>query len=106
MTVVAALSCLLPSCQRNGQPGKVPPVQGDYLGQAIPGDTARLFAPGIISTGMNDRDFAITLTEMRSSSAAMQETSGIQSFSTPKELTVYGQYRRCSNTVPTPVQVH
>lgn len=35
-------------------------VRGDYFGQAVPGDTARLFAPGIISTGMNDRDFAIT----------------------------------------------
>lgn len=51
---------VLPSCQGNGQPAKVPPVQGDYFGQLAPGDTARLFAPGIISTGMNDRDFAIT----------------------------------------------
>jgi len=35
-------------------------ISGDYFGQAAPGDSARLFAPGIISTGMADRDFAIT----------------------------------------------
>ncbi|MBE0679623.1 MAG: PD40 domain-containing protein [Bacteroidales bacterium] len=35
-------------------------IRGDYFGQTPPGDSARLFAPGIISTGMNERDFAIT----------------------------------------------
>lgn len=51
---------LLHSCQSHRQNGIENPVRGDYFGQVIPGDTARLFAPGIISTGMNDRDFAIT----------------------------------------------
>lgn len=35
-------------------------IQGDYFGQAPPGNTAKLFAPDIISTGMNERDFAIS----------------------------------------------
>ncbi|MCG7853184.1 MAG: glycoside hydrolase [Methanosarcinaceae archaeon] len=33
-----------------------PELNGIYLGQELPGDTVRLFAPGIISTGMNERD--------------------------------------------------
>jgi len=35
-------------------------IRGDYFGQTLPGDTAKLFAPDIISTGMNERDFAIS----------------------------------------------
>lgn len=35
-------------------------IRGDYFGQTPPGDSARLFAPDIISTGMDERDFAIT----------------------------------------------
>lgn len=59
--IVAICSLLiLSSCQGGSQPGKESPLTGDYLGQLPPGDTARLFAPGIISTGMDDRDFAIT----------------------------------------------
>ena len=34
-------------------------VSGDYLGQEPPGATPRLFAPGIVSTGMLDRDIAV-----------------------------------------------
>lgn len=37
-----------------------PVLEGDYLGQSLPGKKAELFAPGIISTGMNDRDIAIS----------------------------------------------
>lgn len=40
--------------------GSTTVIRGDYFGQTPPGDSARLFAPGIISTGMNERDFAIT----------------------------------------------
>ncbi|MEZ4998501.1 MAG: hypothetical protein R2758_13905 [Bacteroidales bacterium] len=103
MTVVTALSCLLPSCQRNGQPGKVPPVQGDYLGQAVPGDTARLFAPGIISTGMNDRDFAIT---PDGNEIFFCRDAGNFRYSVifhTQRTDGVCQSRRCSNTVPTPV---
>lgn len=35
-------------------------IRGEYFGQTPPGDSASLFAPGIISTGMNERDFAIS----------------------------------------------
>jgi len=35
-------------------------VSGPYLGQTPPGDTATLFAPGIVSTGMFTRDVAMT----------------------------------------------
>ncbi len=37
-----------------------PKLTGDYLGQELPGMTPVLFAPGIISTGMNERDIAIS----------------------------------------------
>jgi len=33
-----------------------PVLTGDYLGQELPQDSAILFAPGIVSTGMADRD--------------------------------------------------
>ncbi len=37
-----------------------PELAGPYLGQALAGDTAALFAPGLISTGMMDRDVSMT----------------------------------------------
>jgi len=37
-----------------------PILEGTYLGQELPGDTVKLFAPGIISTGMDERDAAFT----------------------------------------------
>jgi len=33
---------------------------GDYVGQPLPGDTAELFAPGLITTGVYTRDVAMT----------------------------------------------
>jgi len=41
------------------QKNSFPVLKGDYLGQELPGDEAKLFAPGIVSTGLHDRDFAI-----------------------------------------------
>ena len=35
-------------------------LTGNYLGQELPGMTPRLFAPGIVSTGLSERDMAIT----------------------------------------------
>jgi hypothetical protein len=59
--LIVVLAVYMTACQPvNKQTGKDAPVRGDYFGQIMPGDTARLFAPYIISTGMNDRDFAIT----------------------------------------------
>ncbi|MBU1101188.1 MAG: hypothetical protein KKA84_12375 [Bacteroidetes bacterium] len=37
-----------------------PILSGPYLGQELPGDEPVLFAPGIVSTGMYDRDITIT----------------------------------------------
>lgn len=36
-----------------------PVLTGDYLGQNLPKDSAVLFAPGIVSTGMADRDIVV-----------------------------------------------
>ncbi len=35
---------------------KFPELKGEYFGQTLPGDSAILFAPGIISTGAGERD--------------------------------------------------
>lgn len=43
------------SCQNE----KVDVLSGPYIGQNLPGDSAELFAPGIVSTGMSERDLAI-----------------------------------------------
>lgn len=40
--------------------GGAPALIGDYLGQTPPGDTAEIFAPGIITTGIYTRDVAMT----------------------------------------------
>ncbi|MBN1300485.1 MAG: PD40 domain-containing protein [Melioribacteraceae bacterium] len=37
-----------------------PELMGEYLGQIPPSDKAELFAPGIVSTGMYERDIAIS----------------------------------------------
>ena len=39
---------------------QLPPPQADYLGQSPPGAEPRLFAPGLVSTGLSERDVAIT----------------------------------------------
>lgn len=56
ITAISLTSCLTDNNKGEGGPA----ITGDYLGQASPGDTAALFAPGIISTGMNERDFAVS----------------------------------------------
>jgi hypothetical protein len=55
-TVMAAVmsACAQPAAET------ILPVSGPYLGQPLPGDTAELFAPGIVSTGMYTRDIAMT----------------------------------------------
>lgn len=45
---------------KSQESGNSQAIRGDYFGQIPPGDSAMLFAPGIISTGMAERDFAIT----------------------------------------------
>ncbi len=52
-TVLAAAGCTRSATE-------TPRLTGDYLGQAPPGATAALFAPGIVSTGLAERDVAMT----------------------------------------------
>ena len=40
--------------------GSIKVISCNYFGQVTPGDSARLFAPDIVSTGMAERDFAVT----------------------------------------------
>ena len=47
------------SCSQNDTSSVFDNLKGPYLGQILPGDSALLFAPGIVSTGMPDRDIAI-----------------------------------------------
>jgi len=59
ITIIIAVT--ITSCRQNRQESwNSVVIRGDYFGQATPGNSARLFAPGIISTGMAERDFAIT----------------------------------------------
>lgn len=48
------------ACVEQKEECKFPELKGEYLGQELPGDSAVLFAPGIVSTGMADRDISIT----------------------------------------------
>jgi hypothetical protein len=47
------------ACGGGGEDG-APRPDGPYVGQTPPGDTAEVFAPGIVSTGMYTRDVAMT----------------------------------------------
>ena len=59
VVVLVSFGVLLFNCTSEAP---FPVLQGDYLGQTPPGDTPRLFAPGIVCTGMDDRDIAISPT--------------------------------------------
>lgn len=59
----AAFSILvltLTACVSPDSSERFPVLTGEYLGQTPPGDTPKLFAPGIVSTGMYTRDVAMT----------------------------------------------
>ena len=45
---------------RNTPVNEWPVLKGDYLGQQLSGDQPAIFAPGIVSTDMYERDVAIT----------------------------------------------
>lgn len=55
---LALMSLALLSCAG----AEAPSIRGDYLGQVPPGpgEQARVFAPGIVSTGLQTRDFAMS----------------------------------------------
>ena len=52
-TFFLVITSILPKC--NQQIDESLMVSGPYLGQKPPGKTAELFAPGIISTGYDER---------------------------------------------------
>ncbi|MBN2070928.1 MAG: PD40 domain-containing protein [Candidatus Krumholzibacteriota bacterium] len=54
---LAAAAILIPACSAQNS---TPVPKGPYLGQTAPGETPELFAPGIVCTGMDDRDIAIS----------------------------------------------
>ena len=56
-TVVAVWLLWVAGCTPRSE--EFPTLTGAYLGQVPPGDTAELFAPGIVSTGMYTRDIAM-----------------------------------------------
>lgn len=52
---------LITSCMQKQESAEdFPLLTGDYLGQELPGDSAVLFAPGIVSTGISTRDVAVS----------------------------------------------
>ena len=55
--MVLVLLIAFTNCNRNKE---FPVLEGEYLGQEPPGDIPELFAPGIVSTGLYERDMAIT----------------------------------------------
>jgi hypothetical protein len=54
------LATILGSCNKPSTPTSFPKLTGDYLGQSLSDDASKIFAPGIISTGLYERDIAIT----------------------------------------------
>ena len=45
---------------RQGIPASFPALIGPFLGQPAPGESSELFAPGIVSTGMTEREVAVS----------------------------------------------
>jgi hypothetical protein len=59
--MIPGMMLILSTCMNPEKSNEQFPVlHGEYLGQALPGDTAELFAPGIVSRGMSERDVAIS----------------------------------------------
>jgi len=59
--ITIIIAATFTACRQNyPEPGNPGAIRGDYFGQPAPGDSAMIFAPGIISTGLAERDFAIT----------------------------------------------
>lgn len=57
--LVLMFTVLGPTLDASAQDG-FPVLRGDYLGQTPPGDEPQLFAPGIISNGLFNRDLSIS----------------------------------------------
>ena len=60
LTILLILSsCQLSSVDKKSTEGG-PTLSSNYLGQTPPGDSAVVFAPGIVGTGLYTRDIAIS----------------------------------------------
>lgn len=62
LVLVAVLTLSLTGCREccTCSEPEFPTLSGDYLGQPLPGAEPQLFAPGIVATGMYERDMAIS----------------------------------------------
>jgi len=58
--LVLTAALLTAGCSGSGVDEGFPVLTGDYLGQTPPGAEPVLFAPGIVTTGMDTRDVAMT----------------------------------------------
>jgi len=62
--LLGCMALLLITCDRNSASSETgssfPALSGPYLGQAQPDSIPRLFAPGVVSTGMFTRDITMT----------------------------------------------
>ena len=56
----ASVVTLLPLLAQAGCASPEAGPTGDYVGQTLPGDTAEIFAPGLVTTGVYTRDVAMT----------------------------------------------
>ena len=59
LLVIAVLSCSSPHVPGHAE-YQFPDLEGPYLGQSLPDSLPELFAPGVVSTGMFNRDMAIS----------------------------------------------
>lgn len=57
--IIASSIFLIAGCVETSQT-PFPTLKGDYLGQVLPSETPEIFAPGIVTTGMYERDLAIS----------------------------------------------
>jgi hypothetical protein len=57
VSIISALIVGLAACSRHND---FPVLKGPYLGQKPPGMTPEIFAPGIVSTGYNERNIAFS----------------------------------------------
>ncbi len=59
LSLVLVVACA-PADRPQGEVDPFPILRGDYLGQALPDSQPEIFAPGIVSTGLETRDMAMT----------------------------------------------
>ncbi len=62
IAVLAVLAFVIAGCTKEvpENPIRYSNLRGEYLGQTPPGNTAEVFALGVVSTGMNERDAAFS----------------------------------------------